>query len=310
MSNISKYIFPKYYLFNFIMDQFNSIESLVGNTPLVKYSQNIYCKFEAYNPTGSIKDRVVFYIIQHAIKNNLLKPNQTIIEASSGNTGIAVAFFSSLLKHPCKIIMPSDMSDERKKYIKLFGAELIEVDAGDFKSAIQLRNKLAKENNWFNINQFNNTLNIECHYSNTGTEIIKQLPPTIIPDVLISGTGTGGTIMGVSKKLKEINPNLKVIVIEPDESPVMSGGNPGLHKIQGIGDGSKFLVDMSNVDQIIRIKSDDAIEKSKQLCKNGYFVGISAAANILGAEQYSATHHNDTIITFFCDRGDRYLSMF
>ena len=291
-----------------------SIYKLVGNTPLVEYKKNIYAKFEAYNPSGSIKDRPVFYIIKNAIKNNKLKPNQTIVEASSGNTGISVAFISSLLGHPCKIIMPCDMSSERKKYIKLFGAELIEVGAGDFKSAIKLRNKLAEKNDWFNVNQFHNKLNIDCHYETTGTEIVNQmrneLRPIITPDVLISGTGTGGTIMGVSKKLKELNPNLKVIVIEPDESPVMSGGKPGLHKIQGIGDGSKFLVDMNIVDDIIRIKSDDAIEKAKDLCKNGYFVGVSAAANILGAEKYSKENPNDTIVTFLCDRGDRYLSMF
>ena len=286
-----------------------SIYKLVGNTPLVEYKKNIYAKFEAYNPSGSIKDRPVFYIIKNAIKNNTLKPNQTIVEASSGNTGISVAFISSLLGHPCKIIMPSDMSEERKKYIKLFGGELIEVAAGDFKAAIKLRNELATKNDWFNVNQFHNKLNIDCHYETTGTEIVNQLRPIIIPDVLISGTGTGGTIMGVSKKLKELNPNLKVIVIEPDESPVMSGGEPGLHKIQGIGDGSKFLVDMTIVDDIIRIKSDDAIEKAKDLCKNGYFVGISAAANILGAEKYNKENPNDTIVTFFCDRGDRYLSM-
>ena len=286
-----------------------SIYKLVGNTPLIEYKKNIYAKFEAYNPSGSIKDRPVFYIIKNAIKNNTLKPNQTIVEASSGNTGISVAFISSLLGHPCKIIMPSDMSEERKKYIKLFGGELIEVAAGDFKAAIKLRNELAEKNDWFNVNQFHNKLNIDCHYETTGTEIVNQLSSIIIPDILISGTGTGGTIMGVSKKLKELNPNLKVIIIEPDESPVMSGGEPGLHKIQGIGDGSKFLVDMTIVDDIIRIKSDDAIEKAKDLCKNGYFVGISAAANILGAEKYNKENPNDTIVTFLCDRGDRYLSM-
>ena len=292
------------------MSSLQNINKLVGKTPLVEYKKNIYAKFEAYNPSGSIKDRPVFYIIQNAIKNKILRPNQTIVEASSGNTGISVAFVSSLLGHPCKIIMPCDMSDERKKYIKLFGAELIEVDPGDFKGAIKLRNELSEKNNWFNVNQFHNKLNIDCHYETTGTEIVNQMRNERRPNILISGTGTGGTIMGVSKKLKELNPKLKVIAIEPDESPVMSGGKPGLHKIQGIGDGSKFLVDMNIIDDIIRIKSDDAIEKAKDLCKNGYFVGISAAANILAAEKYDKENPNDTIVTFLCDRGDRYLSMF
>ena len=167
---------------------------------------------------------------------------------------------------------------------------------------------MAEQNGWFNVNQFKNQLNIDCHYNTTVVEIIEQLHPKI-PDILISGTGTGGTIMGVSKKLREINPDLQVIVIEPDESPVMSGGKPGLHKIQGIGDGSRFLVDLNIVDRIIRIKSNDAIEKMKQLHKNGYFIGVSAAANILAAEQVSLENPNKNIVTFMCDRGDRYISM-
>ena len=293
------------------MDNFNRCLKLVGNTPLVEYKKNVFAKFECYNPTGSIKDRIVFHIFKHAIDNNLIDINNNnlqIIEASSGNTGISVSFVSSLLSIPSNIIMPCDMSEERKKYIKMFGACLMEVSEGDFSGAIELRDKLAIKNNWFNVNQFKNNLNIECHYHTTGTEIIKQLHP-IVPDILISGTGTGGTLMGVSKKLKEVNPNLQVIVIEPDESPVMSGGKPGLHKIQGIGDGSKFLVDLNIVDRIIRIKSEDAIKKMKELHTKGYFIGISASANILAAEQVSKEQPNKIIITFMCDRGDRYMSM-
>ena len=291
------------------MNNFDECKKLVGNTPLVNYKDNIYAKFECYNPTGSIKDRIVFYIFENAIKNNIININNTqVIEASSGNTGISVAFVSSLLNLKCKIIMPCDMSDERKKYIKMFGSELIEVSEGNFTHAIELRNNLAIENKWFNVNQFHNQLNIDCHYNTTGQEILDQLYPKI-PDILISGSGTGGTIMGVSKKLKEINPNLKVIIIEPDESPVMSGGKPGLHKIQGIGDGSRFLVDLSVVDRIIRIKSNDAINKMKNLHKNGYFIGISAAANLIASEIVSKEYPDKIIVTFMCDRGDRYMSM-
>ena len=293
------------------MDNFNRCLKLVGNTPLVEYKKNVFAKFECYNPTGSIKDRIVFHIFKNAIENNLINLNDknlNIIEASSGNTGISVSFVSSILNLKCKIIMPSDMSDERKKYIKMFGAELIEVNEGDFKGAINLRNELALKNNWFNINQFNNQLNIDCHYHTTGNEIIKQLYPKI-PDILITGTGTGGTLMGVSKKLKEINPKPEIIVIEPDESPTMSGGKPGLHKIQGIGDGSKFLADINIIDRIIRIKSEEAIQKMKELYKQGYFIGVSAAANILASEIISKEKPDKIIVTFMCDRGDRYLSM-
>ena len=293
------------------MDNFNRSLKLVGNTPLIEYKTNIFTKFECYNPTGSIKDRIVFYIFKNAIDNNLINiedKDLNIVEASSGNTGISVAFVSSILNLKCNIIMPKDMSDERKNYIKIFGSKLIEVAEGDFKGAIKLRNNLAMKNNWFNVNQFNNHLNIECHYHTTGNEIIKQLHPKI-PDILITGTGTGGTLMGVSKRLKEINPNLEIIVIEPYESPTMSGGKPGLHKIQGIGDGSKFLADINIIDRIIQIKSEDAIKKMKDLFKKGYFVGVSAAANILASEIISKEKPNKIIVTFMCDRGDRYLSM-
>ena len=292
------------------MDEFIKIKKLVGNTPLIEYKHNIYCKFEAYNPTGSIKDRIVFYIFDHAIKNNIIdiSKNPMCIEASSGNTGISVSFVSSLLNCPSTIILPSNMSKERKQLITLFGSKLNEVGDGDFDGAIKLRDTLCNAPNTFNVNQFHNLLNIECHYTTTGSEIIRQLNGKI-PDVLISGTGTGGTIMGVGKRLKEINKNLKIIAVEPFESPVMSGGKPGLHDIQGIGDGSKFLVDLDFVDDIIQIKSKDAIEKAKQLCKNGYYVGISAASNCLAAEQYIKMNPNDVIVTFLCDRGDRYISM-
>jgi cysteine synthase A len=296
------------------MNNFKECLNLIGNTPLINYKNNIYAKFEAYNPSGSIKDRIVFYIFNDAIKTgkiNLTDNNKTtVIEASSGNTGISTAFVSSILSLPCKIVMPSDMSKERKDYIKHFGAELIEVCEGDFNEAIKLRDELAFKNNWFNINQFKNELNIECHYNTTGFEIINQFKKlNKIPDILISGSGTGGTIMGVSKRLKEINPNLMIVILEPYESPVMSGGKPGLHQIQGIGDGSKFLVDMNIIDTIETVKSKDAINKMIDLHKEGYFVGISAAANILVAEKYSLKYPTYNIITFMCDRGDRYLSM-
>lgn len=296
------------------MNRFKECIKLVGNTPLVKYKPNIYAKFEAYNPSGSIKDRIVFNIFNDALKTgkiNLdLNKKTTVIEASSGNTGISTAYVASILNLPCKIVMPEDMSKERKDYIKYFGAELIDAEAGNFGQAIEIRDKLSEQNGWFNVNQFNNQLNIDAHYETTGKEIIDQLAEIgKIPDILVTGAGTGGTIMGVSKRLKEINPNLRVVILEPAESPVMSGGEPGLHQIQGIGDGSKFLVDMKIVDNIETVKSIDAVNKMKILHKEGYFVGVSAAANILVAEKYSLKYPGLTVITFMCDRGDRYLSM-
>lgn len=296
------------------MNRFIECLKLVGKTPLVNYKNNIYAKFEAYNPSGSIKDRIVFHIFNNAIQTEKITligdKKTTVIEASSGNTGISTSFVASILNLPCKIVMPEDMSKERKDYIKHFGAELIEVEEGNFGKAIELRDQLSNVHEWFNVNQFNNQLNINAHYETTGKEIIDQFAKLgKIPDILISGAGTGGTIMGVSKRLKEINPKLRVVILEPAESSIMSGGEPGIHQIQGIGDGSKFLVDMNIVNNIEIVKSMDAINKMKELHKEGYFVGISAAANILVAERYSVQYPDASIITFMCDRGDRYLSM-
>ena len=207
--------------------------------------------------------------------------------------------------------MPSNMSQERKNILKYYGAELIEVGPGDFESAINLRNKLSKENGWFNTNQFSNPLNIEAHFNTTAREILNQIEGDEI-SALVSGTGTGGTIMGCSKRLTINFPNMKTIAVEPSESPVMSGGKPGLHGIQGIGDGSKFLVDLSIVDKIYTVTTEEATNKAIQLTKElGLFVGISTGANIIASEKF-VEEFNPTgrVITFLCDRGDRYLSCF
>ena len=207
--------------------------------------------------------------------------------------------------------MPSNMSEERKQMMKLYNAELIEVEAGDFDGAIELRDQLCEKNNWFNCNQFHNPLNIEAHYLNTGPEIKKQYNDLLLPnaDVLVSGTGTGGTIMGTGKYLKNSWPKMKVVAIEPAESPVMSGGEPGLHGIQGIGDGSKFLVDLDFVDEVRTIKTDDAKANAKHLAlTQGLFVGISAGANVMAAFQWLRDNDKKNAITFLCDRGERYFS--
>lgn len=284
----------------------------IGNTPLIKITDKIYAKAELLNPTGSIKDRPASYIINDAEKNGILKKGDTIIEATSGNMGISFAWLASERGYNCKIVMPSNMSEERKQMLRLYGAELIEVDAGDFDGAIKLRNKLAEEYGWFNCNQFDSQLNIESHQNTTAKEIITQIDSIgEFISAFVTGTGTGGTLMGAGIKIKETYPKMKIVAVEPDESPVMSGGEPGLHGIQGIGDGSKFLVDLKKVNKIIRIKTEDAKERARQLAKeNGIFVGISAGANILASEKYVEEHNPEGIvITFLCDRGERYLSL-
>jgi cysteine synthase A len=290
----------------------NSLLScLVGNTPMLKITDKIWAKAEFMNPSGSIKDRMAVNIINHAEKNNLLKKGDTIVEATSGNAGISLAWLASERGYKIKIIMPSNMSQERKQILKFYGAELIEVDAGDFDGAIKLRNKLSLENNWFNTNQFDNQLNIEAHYLNTSIEIINQTSEQKL-EAFISGTGTGGTIMGCQKRFSESLKGVKIIAVEPSESPVMSGGCPGLHGIQGIGDGSKFLVDLKLVDKIYTVSTSDSICRAKRLAsENGLFVGISSGANLIAAEKFVEEFNPEgVVVTILCDRGDRYLTCF
>ncbi len=285
--------------------------NFVGNTPLLQVSEKIFAKFETYSPSGSVKDRIAVYILNHAEKNGLLKPGDTLVEATSGNTGIAFALMSAERGYNIKIVMPCNMSDERKSMLRMLGAELIEVGEGDFDGAIALRDKLAEENGWFNTNQFHNPLNIECHAKTTGKEIVNHLSELRRePAAFVSGTGTGGTIMGVAKTMREYYPNTKIIAVEPAESAVMSGGKPGLHGIQGIGDGSKFLVDLNKVDEIIPVPTEVAKERARSLIReSGMLVGISSGANVYAAEQW--IKQNDpkgVVITMLCDRGERYLS--
>ena len=289
----------------------SNLSKTVGQTPLIKISERIFAKFEGQNPSGSIKDRMASYIINDAEKNNLIKKGDTIIEATSGNSGIAFAFLSAERGYKCIIIMPANMSEERKQMLRLYGAELIEVPDGKFDDAIALRDKMAQENDYFNPNQFHNPLNIEAHEKGTAVEILYQHTDKIA--AFVDGTGTGGTLMGTTRVLKMYHPFMKVVAVEPAESPVMSGGEPGLHGIQGIGDGSKFMVDLKEVDDIIIISTEEAKERAKRLSKEqGLFVGISSGANILASERLLEKYPDmeGNIITILCDRGERYLSCF
>ncbi len=280
----------------------------MGDTPLIKLGDRLYAKFETYNPSGSIKDRIGYYILKKAEERGDLQPGDTIVEATSGNTGIAVSMFGANKGYPVIIIMPSNMSEERKQMMRMFGADVIEVDAGDFDGAIGLRDKICKDDGYFNFNQFHNPDNIECHYETTGAEILEQTKELSV-SAFLDGTGTGGTLMGVSARLKERHPSIKTLAIEPAESPVMSGGEQGLHGIQGIGDGSKFLVDLDRVDEVLLVKTDDAIKRMKQLHKRGLLVGISSGANVLASERWIEQNNPDGIVvTILCDRGERYLS--
>jgi len=292
------------------------LSNLTGNTPLIPISLGkftVWGKAEFMNPSGSVKDRMATHIINNAEKLKLIKRGNTICEATSGNSGISFAMLAAERGYKMVIIMPSNMSEERKKMFKFYGAELIEVEEGNFDGAIALRDKMCENNGWFNSNQFHNPLNMEAHYMGTGPEIYneyqQQHGERSYPDVFVAGTGTGGTLMGTDKFLKEMWPQMKSVAIEPAESPVMSGGEPGLHGIQGIGDGSKFLVDLDMVDEIRMVSTECAKACARHLAKNyGLFVGISAAANVFTAFQWLRDNGETDAITILCDRGERYFS--
>lgn len=286
----------------------------MGQTPLIPIDIDgviIWGKAEFMNPSGSVKDRPIKNILTRAVENGLLSKGGTVVEATSGNAGISFAMYCAEMGFKCVIVMPSNMSEERKKMLRLYGAELIEVGPGDFDSAIKLRDELAEKNGWFNGNQFASPWNIEAHKEGTGVELMYQaISNKIRPSAFVLGTGTGGTLMGAGETLKNFYYDIEIVAVEPSESPVMSGGESGLHGIQGIGDGSKFMVDLNFVDHIITISTEEATQMSRRLSKEyGIFVGISAGANVLASVKYGQKFDKTNIFTILCDRGDRYLSI-
>jgi len=279
------------------------LENLIGNTPLVKVANKIYAKLETYNPSGSIKDRMAHYILTQARKSGRLKPGDTIVEATSGNTGIAMSMLGASMGHPVIIIMPRNMSKERKCMMRVYGAEIIEVGDNAFKDAIALRDEMCANNaTYFNPRQFSNTHNIHCHFDTTGKEIIKQ---TNIVSAFIAGSGTGGTLMGVAAAFRAKNIKTKIIQVQPEESNAT-------HGIQGINDGEDFLLDKNILDGVIYVKTKDAIARAKRLAKEkGLLVGISAGANVLAAERWVEENNPEhPVVTILCDRGERYFSCY
>lgn len=286
-----------------------NILNTVGNTPLIKIG-NIFAKLETTNPTGSVKDRMAWYMAKKAEERGELKQGREIIEVTSGNTGIAFAMISAIKGYKFTAVMPETMSIERRKMMKAFGAEIILTPAKeDIAGAIKKYDQIARENKqaWLP-KQFENPDNVAAHREGLGQEIIKQMDGKI--DAFVAGAGTGGTLIGVAQALKKINPDVKIVAVEPEESAVLSGGKPGLHKIQGIGEGfvPKIIKDnLHLIDQVIVIKSQDAINKMKELAiKNGILVGISSGANVLAAEELSKKYKR--VVTVLPDRGERYLS--
>lgn len=288
----------------------------IGNTPLIKIKynyngkeSNIYTKLESYNLTGSIKDRVAYYIIQEAYKSGELKKGTEIVEATSGNTGIALAAMGALFGNPVHIYMPDWVSKERFDLMKMYDAKitLISKEEGGFKRAIEEAKKYAIENNAFFSNQFENKNNVLAHYETTGKEIIEKLDNI---GGFVSGIGTGGTLMGIAKRLKEYNKDVKIYALEPDKMPLLSQkvilGN---HKIEGIGDDFiPKIVDKNQIDKIILVNDDDAINMSRKIALNlGIGVGISSGANLI-ASVLTKEENEGNIVTVFPDDNKKYLS--
>ena len=291
-----------------ISERGKGIVETLGKTPMIKIG-NIQAKLETTNPTGSVKDRMAFYMVKKAEERGELKPGSRIIEVTSGNTGIALAMISAIRGYNFTAVMPESMSIERRRMMEAFGAEVVltPVDE-DMEGAIERYNELVKKHSdaWLP-KQFENQDNITAHMEGLGREIVEQAGEI---DAFVAGIGTGGTLIGVAQALKEVNPDVKIIGVEPAESAVLSGGKSGIHKIQGIGEGfipRLVKENMGIIDDVIAIKSDDAIRKTEELAKkNGILVGISSGANLLAAERASKKYGK--VVTVLADRGERYLS--
>lgn len=301
------------------MRVFGNITEVIGNTPLVRLNRlgqglgaDILVKLESHNPLSSVKDRVGIAMIEAAERKGLLGPDSVIVEPTSGNTGIALAFIAAAKGYRLILTMPESMSVERRHLLRIFGAELV-LTPGEkgMPAAIAKAEKIAKETpNSFMPQQFNNPANPEIHRKTTAEEIWRDTNGRV--DVFVAGVGTGGTLTGVGEVLKQRKAALRAIAVEPVDSPVLAGGAPGPHKIQGIGAG--FVPGVLNtevIDEIIHVSAEDAKETCRRLAREeGLLCGISSAANVWAALQMAAREENSgkTIVTIICDTGERYLS--
>jgi cysteine synthase A len=299
-----------------IFMKYNSIHETIGRTPIVKLNSivdenmaDIYVKVEFFNPAGSVKDRPALYMIKDALERGLLKAGGTIIEPTSGNTGIALAMIGASMGIKVIIVMPETMSIERRKLMKAYGADLI-LTEGKFgmQGAVDKAKELADKNGYFMPNQFENPANVKAHYETTAVEILNDIENV---DAFIAGVGTGGTISGVGKRLKEVNKDALVVAVEPKKSPLLSEGKASSHGIQGIG--ANFIPGILNrdiIDKIITVDDENALETSRIIGrKEGIFCGISAGANVYAALKVAKElGSGKKVVTVLPDTGERYLS--
>lgn len=294
----------------------HNIIECIGNTPMISLKESlgfpIYVKAEFLNPGGSIKDRVAKNMIEQAEKDGTLKPGMTIIEPTSGNTGIGLALVGVRKGYRVIIVMPENMSEERKKIIHCLGAELVLTPAkesigGSVKKAEQLLAELGDQG--FMPQQFENPANPDIHYRTTAPEIYRELDGKV--DIFVGGLGSAGTLQGIGRYLKDQNPDIKIIAVEPKNVSALHGDKPGIHQIQGIGDGFiPAVLDTSLIDEVVEVSDEDAIETTRQLAKvQGLLCGTSSGANIWACKQMAAKYGSDKVITtVLADRMERYFS--
>lgn len=284
----------------------------IGNTPLLNI-EGIWCKCEYLNPSGSVKARIAKYIIEKAEAEGKLKAGDTIVEASSGNSGNAFSMVAAVKGYKMLVVMPSGLSSERVAISQAFGAEVLLT--GDFhvNEALETARSFGEKEGYFCPAQFDNELNVEENYSWLGQEILQQLPEGVTPDAIIVGIGTGGTLIGVGRAFKEVNPDARLIALEPDESCTIACSEVDIHKIEGIADG--FIPGIierhrQDITDLVSVASDEAVQEMKRIARTyGIFVGPSSGAHLLAAKRLRMAHPElENIVTIFCDKGEKYIS--
>ena len=289
----------------------NSILDAIGNTPMIEI-EGVYCKCEFLNPSGSIKDRIAKYMIERAEEEGLLSPGDTIVEATSGNTGNALSMVAAVKGYRMLVVMPEGMSNERLAISRAYGAEVLQIGHFHVDAAMEKARELGQRPGYFCPSQFESEWNVEENREILGPEILAQLPQGVAPDALVMGVGTGGTLVGVGQAFREVNPEVKLFAMEPSESSTILCGEVGEHLIEGIADGfvpGIFERHRQLVDTTLAVDSEEAVESMRFLAKQyGLFVGPSSGANLLAAKKVQAAYPElKTLVTLFCDEGEKYI---
>ncbi len=289
----------------------NSILDVIGGTPMLEI-EGIYCKLEYLNPSGSVKARIAKHMVERAEDEGLLKRGDTIVEATSGNTGNALSMVAAVKGYRMLVVMPSGMSGERVAISRAFGAEVLQVGHFHVNAALAKAKELGAEPGYFCPSQFENEWNVEENRTWLGPEILGQLPENVVPDALVMGVGTGGTLVGVGQAFREVNPDVHLFAMEPSESSTILCGEVGEHLIEGIADGfvpGIFRRHQKLVNETLAVDSEEAVETMRHLAKNhGLFVGPSSGANLIAARKVRGAYPEiENVVTLFCDEGEKYI---